>query len=264
MEHPLVCITLRGETAEQISRDAQEAKELGADMVEVRIDKLWLREERIPIDSNQENQIEGDGFQIIQNSLDFGEVDFKSDLAEISQSTDSPIIFTCRPESEGGFFPGDENQRAEVLMQAVSLNPQWVDVEIGTPKQIRDEIISSLGEGTKIIASIHSLEKTPTPSEIVQEVTDNQEMGDVIKACYNTKNRTDGLRIFEAAWELRDSEIKSTLMGLGPGGDWSRIHAPLLGQFMVYSTTESGWHLAQEGRINASDLKTAWGLLEYA
>ena len=52
MEHPLVCITLRGETAEQISRDAQEAKELGADMVEVRIDKLWLREERIPIDSN--------------------------------------------------------------------------------------------------------------------------------------------------------------------------------------------------------------------
>jgi len=53
-------------------------------------------------------------------------------------------------------------------------------------------------------------------------------------------------------------------MGLGPGGDWSRIHAPLLGQFMVYSTTESGWHLAQEGRINASDLKTAWGLLEYA
>ena len=64
MEHPLVCITLRGETAEQISRDAQEAKELGADMVEVRIDKLWLREERIPIDSNQENQIEGDGFQI--------------------------------------------------------------------------------------------------------------------------------------------------------------------------------------------------------
>ena len=91
MEHPLVCITLRGETAEQISRDAQEAKELGADMVEVRIDKLWLREERIPIDSNQENQIEGDGFQIIQNSLDFGEVDFKSDLAEISQSTDSPI-----------------------------------------------------------------------------------------------------------------------------------------------------------------------------
>ena len=89
-------------------------------------------------------------------------------------------------------------------------------------------------------------------------------MGDVIKACYNTKNRTDGVRIFEAAWELRDSEIKSTLMGLGPGGDWSRIHAPLLGQFMVYSTTESGWHLAQEGRINASDLKTAWGLLEYA
>ena len=52
-------------------------------------------------------------------------------------------------------------------------------------------------------------------------------------------------------------------MGLGSGGDWTRIHAPLLNQSLVYTTMENGWYLAQQGRINTSDLKTAWKLLEY-
>jgi len=265
MKHPLVCITLRGETAEQMCRDAQSAKDLDADLVEVRIDKLWLREERVPIENEKDgNSVDGNGFSVTQNFLGFEEVDIKTDLEAISASTDIPVIFTCRPTGHGGFFPGDESQRAGVLKEAISLNPQWVDLEVDIDPGIREEIKSTIGQQTKIIASIHSTEKTPTPSEIVQDVIDNQELGDVVKACYITKNRTDGLRIFEAAWELKDSDCDSTVMGLGPGGDWSRIHAPLLGQFMVYSTTESGWHLAQQGRINASDLKTAWGLLEYA
>ncbi|MEE2629386.1 MAG: type I 3-dehydroquinate dehydratase [Candidatus Thermoplasmatota archaeon] len=265
MKHPMVCITLRGETAEQMCRDAQSAKDLDADLVEVRIDKLWLREERVPIENEKgDNPVEGSGFSVTQNFLGFEEVDIKTDLEAISASTDIPMIFTCRPTDQGGFFPGDEGQRAGVLKEAIALKPQWIDLEVDIDPGIREEIKSTIGQQTKIIASIHSTEKTPTPSEIVQDVIDNQELGDVVKACYITKNRTDGLRIFEAAWELKDSDCDSTVMGLGPGGDWSRIHAPLLGQFMVYSTTESGWHLAQQGRINASDLKTAWGLLEYA
>ena len=37
----------------------------------------------------------------------------------------------------------------------------------------------------------------------------------------------------------------------------------LLGQAMVYATMEKGFHLSRQGRINASDLQTAWKLLEY-
>ena len=71
------------------------------------------------------------------------------------------------------------------------------------------------------------------------------------------------LRIFEAAWELRDSEIKVSLMGIGSGGDWVRIHAPLLNQNFVYSTMQTGWHLSHSGKINVTDLATAWKLLGY-
>ena len=52
-------------------------------------------------------------------------------------------------------------------------------------------------------------------------------------------------------------------MGSGWGGDWTRIHAPLLGQAMVYTTMDKGLHLSRQGRINATDLQTAWQLLEY-
>jgi 3-dehydroquinate dehydratase len=108
------------------------------------------------------------------------------------------------------------------------------------------------------------LDGVPSASEISQDVMDAQEMGDLVKVCYKTNDRKDALRIFESALQLKTSEANFSLMGLGPGGDWGRIHAPVLGQDFVFATTESGWHLAQQGRINASDLRIAWDILEYS
>ena len=88
-------------------------------------------------------------------------------------------------------------------------------------------------------------------------------MGDIVKLCYNTSGRADGLRLFEASWDLKETDFDYAIMGSGWGGDWTRIHAPLLGQAMVYATMERGFHLSRQGRINASDLQTAWKLLEY-
>ena len=62
---------------------------------------------------------------------------------------------------------------------------------------------------------------------------------------------------------MKNSEIKTSIMGIGQAGDWTRIHSPLLGQAIVYTTMENGWHLAQKGMINATDLKIAWAMLEY-
>jgi 3-dehydroquinate dehydratase len=108
------------------------------------------------------------------------------------------------------------------------------------------------------------LDGVPSASEISQDVLDAQGMGDSVKVCYHTNDRKDALRIFESALQLKTSDANFSLMGLGPGGDWGRIHAPVLGQDLVFATTESGWHLAQQGRINASDLRIAWEVLEYS
>ena len=87
--------------------------------------------------------------------------------------------------------------------------------------------------------------------------------GDIIKVCYITNGKNSALKLFEAAWMIKESENKTAIMGIGAGGDWTRIHAPLLNQELVYSTMETGSHLSSQGRINASDLLIAWEMLNY-
>ena len=86
----------------------------------------------------------------------------------------------------------------------------------------------------------------------------------MVNICYPISGAECALSLFVAARELRDSEFKGSLMGIGSGGDWVRIHAPLLNQNFVYSTMQTGWHLSHSGKINVTDLATAWKLLGYA
>ena len=262
MHKPQVCVTLRGRTAREMVNDAPRALEMGADLVEVRLDFLWTNEERIMERSNSEER-NADEVKVIVNNLDLEEVDFNKELEIISSSIETPLLLTCRPQSHGGFFPGDEEARIEILKAAISLAPTWIDLEIDINSKIREQLRDLSGNDTKVVASLHSMDMIPPSSEIVQDLQDAKEMGDFVKACYSTSNRTEALRIFEAALELGKTSSNYSLMGLGPGGDWTRIHGPMLGQYMVYATTESGWHLAQQGRINASDLRLAWDVLEY-
>ncbi len=67
----------------------------------------------------------------------------------------------------------------------------------------------------------------------------------------------------EASWEMKGEGHDFTIMGLGPGGDWTRIHAPVLDQSLVYATLQDDFHLGDRGLVNIKDLRNAWILLEY-
>ena len=43
MKTPSICVSLRGNTADSIIKDANLAKELGADLVEITLDSLYVR-----------------------------------------------------------------------------------------------------------------------------------------------------------------------------------------------------------------------------
>ena len=46
MSLPLVCVTLTGCTVDEMLKDAARATAVGADIVEVRLDKLWVIEQK--------------------------------------------------------------------------------------------------------------------------------------------------------------------------------------------------------------------------
>ena len=47
MSLPLICVTLTGCTVDEMVKDAARATAVGADIVEVRLDKLWVVEQEI-------------------------------------------------------------------------------------------------------------------------------------------------------------------------------------------------------------------------
>ena len=49
MSRPLVCVSLNGYTVDDILKDAAVATAAGADLVEVRLDKLWAREQELSL-----------------------------------------------------------------------------------------------------------------------------------------------------------------------------------------------------------------------
>ncbi|MDP6212380.1 MAG: type I 3-dehydroquinate dehydratase [Candidatus Thalassarchaeaceae archaeon] len=263
MQKPLVCATLRGRTVEEMCNDAPKAVELGADIVEARLDLLWTTEEK-PASTEKTENGEKKTMEIIVNQLELDAIDIEDSINTISSSIAVPLMMTCRPQRQGGHFPGSEEDRLSVLEAAIASKPSWIDLEVDIESSKREDLVELAGKGTRVIASLHSLDAVPSSSEITQDVMDAQSLGDSVKACYSTKDRKDALRIFESALQLKSSDVSYSLMGLGPGGDWSRIHAPALGQELVFATTESGWHLAQKGKINVSDLRTAWEVLEYS
>ena len=263
MQKPLVCVTLRGRTVEDMCNDAPKAVELGADIVEARLDFLWTSEEKTTL-TEKTGDGEKETIEVIVNHLELDAINVEDSITSLSSSIEAPLLITCRPQSHGGHYPGSEEDRISVLEAAIASKPSWIDLEIDIEPSKRKDLVKLAGKGTRVIASLHSLEIPPSVSEISQDVVDAQGMGDLVKACYNTKDRKDALRIFESALKLKSSDANYSLMGLGPGGDWSRIHAPALGQTLVFATTESGWHLAQQGKINASDLRIAWDVLEYS
>ena len=268
MRRPTICVTLSGCTVDEILADAARATAVGADICEVRLDKLWVIEKvpepEVVTDSNEGDRRRRPAYvppEYIPQAFD--SIDLSSALDAFKGGIDLPVALTCRPERQGGYFPGSEEERISVLRAAIDSGVSWVDLEADIDSKIRSELVEIAKGKTMVISSTHFSEEPSSASEILDDIEDMADSGDIIKVCYNTTGRNSALRLFEAAWMLKESDKKTAIMGLGVGGDWTRIHAPLLNQYLVYSTMETGSHLSSEGRINTSDLLIAWEMLNY-
>jgi len=268
MRRPTICVTLSGCTVDEILADAARATAVGADICEVRLDKLWVIEKvpepEVVTDSNEGDRRRRPAYvppEYIPQAFD--SIDLSSALDAFKGGIDLPVLLTCRRERQGGYFPGSEEERISVLRAAIDSGVSWVDLEADIDSKIRSELVEIAKGKTMVISSTHFSEEPSSASEILDDIEEMADSGDIIKVCYNTTGRNSALKLFEAAWMLKESDKKTAIMGLGVGGDWTRIHAPLLDQYLVYSTMETGSHLSSEGRINTSDLLIAWEMLNY-
>ncbi|RPG74282.1 MAG: type I 3-dehydroquinate dehydratase [Euryarchaeota archaeon TMED248] len=265
MAEPKVCVSLEGITVDEMIDEANRANIAGADYVEVRFDKLYLIKPEPTVSENEDGEkISKMPPETEWTVKDFEEIDIEESISALKEAIPVPVIFTVRPVREGGFFAGNEKQRLDVLSKAIKSEVSFVDLELSIEEKDRKKLHSSAADsGCKVIASYHDSSATPSANEIIELVRSNYDKGDIIKFCSSISNHQDSLQIIEAAHTLSNDEEPHSLMGLGNGGDWVRLHAPILGQSLVYATMLNHFRLSDRGLINVRDLRDAWALLEY-
>lgn len=203
----MICAPVMAENVDQMLLMMRKAKELGADLVEVRIDYL----------------------------KNFSP---HHDLQILIKQCPLPTLITYRPTWEGGQFDGDETRRQAALRQAVELGADYIDIELKVADEFYKLIQGKKPEKVKIIVSSHNYENTPSAEEIGNLAARIQATGaDIVKIATTAQDITDSARIFQL---LAHSQVPTIGIVMGERGLMSRILCAKFGGFLTFGALESG------------------------
>lgn len=99
----MICVSINQESRRLAMADMLNAARLGADLLEVRLDR-------------------------------FGKA---PDLGELIASKPRPVIFACRRPEDGGNWDGSEDERLAILRQCIVSKADYVEIELDAADQIR-------------------------------------------------------------------------------------------------------------------------------
>ncbi len=250
-------------------RDAGRGSVFGADLLELRFDRLWHVPSEDDASTLGESSNEGaeppSEAEPEMKTLD--DVNVTDALDLLKEGIDRPVIFSCLPVGvEDGCHPGTMADRESVLMQAIETGVSWIEVDDGFDDDSTQRILSSAIEsGTQIVRSIRSNEHPPEGDEISSLVQSLSEGADLVRLVYSCGHDIHGLRLVEGSWELvnSDSPPSYSIMGRGRTGDWTSLHAPILGQSIVFTVLTEDPSLSSKGQIGVKEVRVAWEVLEY-
>ncbi|KAK6911476.1 Shikimate dehydrogenase substrate binding, N-terminal [Dillenia turbinata] len=203
----LICAPLIAESVDRMLIQMRKAKELGADLVEVRVDYLK-------------------NFSPSQ------------DLEILIKQCPLPTLITFRPKWEGGQYDGDEGRRQDALRKAMELGADYIDVELKVAPEFFSSIHGKKPEKVKIIVSSHNYENTPSTEEIGSLVARIQATGaDIVKIATTATDITDSARIFQV---LVHSQVPMIGLVMGERGLISRVLSAKYGGYLTFGTVEAG------------------------
>ncbi|XP_065854192.1 bifunctional 3-dehydroquinate dehydratase/shikimate dehydrogenase, chloroplastic-like isoform X1 [Euphorbia lathyris] len=203
----LICAPVMAKTVDQMLVQIKKAKELGADLAEIRVDFL---ENFSP----------------------------KQDLEVLIKQSSLPTLVTYRPKWEGGEYDGDESKRQEALRLAMELGSDFIDVELKVAHDFFNSIQGKKPEKVKVIVSSHNYENTPSTEEIANLAARIQATGaDIVKIATTALDITDNARMFQV---LVHSQVPMIGIVMAERGLMSRVLASKFGGFLTFGSVEAG------------------------
>jgi len=162
----------------------------------------------------------------------------EQDLNELG-NIEKPLIATCMPHWEGGFFQGREEDRMKRIEEALDY-VQFATIELNTERKLLDEFVSRAREfDVKVIVAFHDFESTPD-NEILEDVLGKEfdEGADIAKIACMAKSHADMLELMKLQSEQEPD--KTIMVSMGDFGRPSRAIAPMLGSYLTYCSIDGG------------------------
>jgi 3-dehydroquinate dehydratase-1 len=179
------------------------------------------------------------------------------------QIHDTPLIFTCRINSEGGLNNLTSDHRRCLLTETIKTgNLDIVDVELCNDADFIQPILETARKfGVRVILSYHNFETTPGEAFILETLLKAQDLGaDIAKVAVMPKGYQDVLRLLSATLKAREQGLKipAITISMGPQGRLSRIAGGLFGSDITFACGNS--HSAP-GQIPIEELRQAMAAL---
>ncbi|KAF3609855.1 hypothetical protein DY000_02051320 [Brassica cretica] len=218
----LICAPVMADSINKMVTETCKARELGADLVEIRLDSLK-------------------GFNPLE------------DLKTIIKKSPLPTLFTYRPKWEGGQYDGDDNERLDVLRLAMELGADYIDVELQVASEFIKSIKGKKPKNFRVIVSSHNYQNTPSLEDLNDLAVSIQRAGaDIVKIVTTAVDITDVARMFHIT---SNSQIPTIGLVMGQRGLMSHILCSKFGGYLTFGTLESG-------KVSASGQPTIKDLLD--
>ena len=178
------------------------------------------------------------------------------DIEPFVKSLTKPLLFTNRPDWEGGSFKGSEPERIGLLLKAVQHDCALVDLELKTAPELRGELLDVLlkHSQTGLIISWHDFSGTPPSDELAEILLQQIESGAHIGKIVTTANdHMDVLRVLNLQVIAAENNFPLIAFCMGEVGRISRLATLRLGGYMTYAAPDSGDETAP-GQMKVSEL----------
>ncbi len=178
-------------------------------------------------------------------------------LAPLLENRQKPFIVTHRRKDEGGQYKGDERKRLSVLLEAIDLGADYIDVELATKRSFLQSLIRDKRE-TQVILSFHDFQRTPSLRELQKLYDQMIQLGaDVVKIVPFAKSWEDNLTILSLIPFAKARRQKVIAFCMGEKGKISRIFSPFLGAVWTYASLNQSMASAP-GQLTVRELTEIW------
>lgn len=178
-------------------------------------------------------------------------------VGELVKMVDKPIMVSCRSEKDGGSWKGTEQQRIQLLREAIVAGPAYVELDLDIANSI-----PRFGK-TQRVVSFTSLNR---PLSKIDEVFEQcwKAKADVVKFTWLTEDMDAAWPLLAAVTQQREvpivgigigrSGLTFSLLGRKYGSPW--IYAALERGMEAYPKQPTVWQLKEDYRWDEIGAKT--------